>query len=152
MVLYDGLFEHVDIYGKEDHTLLSTVLQTLPIRAIRCVHYGILSYLKCYVPELKFRIDYQSVHPLIQRFIHYIDLYDQKSDYIIIGPKSMYKQYILPSAMWFVVKKKNIGIYHKTDDGVVRVFASCHALPEEIKMYKTKFNNHTFIPITTKVI
>ena len=45
-VLYDGLFENITFQGEENHTLMRTVLYTLPCSAIRCVHYGILSYIR----------------------------------------------------------------------------------------------------------
>ena len=150
-ILYDGLFENSIVRGKEDYTLLRSVLETLPYRAIRCVHYGILSYIKACINTITFRIDEGTVPLLIQRFIHYIGLYDENSEFIIIGPGSTYKTYILPSAMWFVTHQKDISTYH-LDGDIVRIFASCHATPTQIQTWKSTFSEHHFIPITTRPI
>jgi hypothetical protein len=154
-IIYDGLFENKKVHGTEDHTLLQSILTTLQYRAVRCVHYGILSYIKRYTKNIRFRIDYTTVPLLIQKFIHYIGLYNAESEYIIIGHNSTeYTEYILPSAMWFVVNEKDISKYHYTNKrNILRVFVSCHSIPKEIKNWKTKFQDmHTFVPVVTRPI
>ena len=155
-ILYDGLFENKVIYGHEDHSILSHILLSPTLTdtyfAIRCVHYGILSYIKYCTQDfnIRFRIDYASVPLMIQKFIHHIDLYDANSKFIIIGPTKSYTHYILPSAMWFYIYHKDVSIYHQ-DNNILRVFASCHALPSQIKEWKEKYNNvHKFHPIVTR--
>ena len=145
-ILYDGLYENHPIIGLEPRIVLRTIFETYTCSALYCVHYGILSYIKAHDITLKFRIDETSVHPLLQFFIRYIDMYDANSPYIIIGKSaiSTYLNYILPSSMWYIKKQKNINMIYK-DGSAIRIFASCHAMPLQIKRWKHEwFPMHKF--------
>ena len=146
-IMYDGLFENVDLCGREDTTILKDTLHT--VKAIYCVHYGILWYIKKFVPNILFRCDENSLNPLLLRTLKLLNLYDSTSKYILLGPTcNLHIPHILPSALWFIVNKKNIQKTY-TFGFVTRVFASCHSTPSHINKLRS-ISSHTLEPIKTR--
>jgi hypothetical protein len=151
-IVYDGLYENIQ---RPVPTTLQACahiqkLLTSQCTVLQLVHHGILSFIasSCHTMFCL----HPSTPVLVQNTARYLKIVDDSSPFMLVGRSYHDGPCIVPSSYWFM-RDPLIDLFSMYREGdKLRVFCTLHALPEEIKSWKSLYPYAHFEPLSTTSI